>query len=63
MFVPNLYPNENLDEMLAFITQHSFGILVSQNKEAVTIASHIILELEKRQDENSLAISNALKKV
>jgi transcriptional regulator len=41
MFVPNLYRNENRDEMLAFITQHSFGILVSQNKEAVTIASHI----------------------
>ncbi len=41
MFVPNLYRNENRDEMLAFITQHNFGILVSQNKEAVTIASHI----------------------
>jgi predicted FMN-binding regulatory protein PaiB len=38
MFDPNLYRNENRDEMLAFITQHSFGICECAKKSMILIS-------------------------
>ena len=49
MYIPDLYKNENQEEIRAFLKENAFGILVT-NKEGKSCATHIPLELAKRED-------------
>lgn len=44
MYIPKSYTNENIAEVKEFVTQNSFGILVSNSEERV-VATHIPIEL------------------
>ncbi len=48
MYIPHIYRNEDLEDVLDFIRQHSFAILVNQVEDQPW-ASHIPLELEKNE--------------
>lgn len=50
MYIPKLYRNENADEIFSFIEKNNFGILVTQNAEQKTIATHIPFVVSKRAD-------------
>ena len=45
MYIPDIYKNENLEEINAFLKENSFGILINQT-EGKLCATHIPLELE-----------------
>lgn len=49
MYIPELYKNENPEQIRAFIKANSFGILVT-NKDGVSLATHIPLEYAKKED-------------
>jgi transcriptional regulator len=49
MFVPKIYKNENIDDIKAFITDNSFGIIVSQLDQKLC-ATHIPIGLVEQGD-------------
>ena len=53
MYIPELYKNENQEEITQFLQDNSFGILVNRTSGKLW-ATHIPLELE--QDENGRSI-------
>jgi transcriptional regulator len=53
MYIPHYYKNENMDEVYDFIRQNSFGILINQ-VDGKPWATHIPMELEKRNEKDVL---------
>lgn len=53
MYTPDLYKNENRDDIHAFLQENSFGILINQTQGKLT-ATHIPLELETDKEGNSI---------
>ena len=53
MYIPHKYRNEDLAEVMEFIKEHSFAILVNQ-ADGLPLASHIPLELEKDESGNDV---------
>ena len=45
MYIPEIYKNENQEEIIDFLKKNSFGILINQNNGNIA-ATHIPLELE-----------------
>jgi len=48
MYIPKIYENKNLEEVIQFIQENSFGILVTLQKGR-PLATHIPLELSKNK--------------
>lgn len=60
MYTPEHYKNEDIDQVKAFLRQHSFGILVSTaNKKPW--ATHIPLELDVDADGNDILVGHISK--
>ncbi|WP_396597178.1 FMN-binding negative transcriptional regulator [Dokdonia sp. R86516] len=49
MYIPEIYKNENPEEIRSFLKENAFGILVT-NLDGKSCATHIPLELSKRPD-------------
>ena len=49
MYIPDIYKNENPEQIRSFIKANSFGILVT-NKDGVSLATHIPLEFAQKED-------------
>jgi transcriptional regulator len=49
MFTPDIYRNDNKEEIHAFLQENSFGILINQT-EGKLCATHIPLELDTNKD-------------
>jgi transcriptional regulator len=49
MYTPDLYKNENPEEIRAFLKENSFGILINQTNGKLC-ATHIPIELERNTD-------------
>ena len=45
MYIPDIYKNENQEEIINFLQENSFGILINQNNGNI-LATHIPLEFE-----------------
>lgn len=60
MYIPEQYKNENLSEVRNFLTQNSFGILVSQ-VDGKPWATHIPLELDSDEEGNEILVSHIAK--
>ena len=61
MYIPDIYVNENRSEILRFIEENSFAILVNQSNSKIN-ATHIPLFIEK-SDENQLILSGHISKL
>jgi len=53
MYVPDLYKNENQEEIIQFLKENSFGILVNQT-DGKLWATHIPLEFEVAKNGNQI---------
>lgn len=53
MYIPNLYKNENQEEILQFLKEHSFGILINQT-DGKLWATHIPIEFEVTKNGNQI---------
>lgn len=60
MFTPDNYKNENQEEIKAFLTQNSFGILINQTNGKLW-ATHIPLELDTNKDGNQILAGHIAK--
>jgi transcriptional regulator len=60
MYIPEQYKNENISEVRKFITENSFGILVSQ-VDGKPWATHIPLELDSDNEGNDILVSHIAK--
>lgn len=60
MYIPQQYNNENLSEVRNFLTENSFGILVSQ-VDGKPWATHIPLELDTDEQGNDILVSHIAK--
>lgn len=49
MYIPDIYKNENQEEIIAFLEKNSFGILVNQTNGKLW-ATHIPLELDSNKN-------------
>lgn len=49
MYIPEIYKNEDPEQIRAFIKANSFGILVT-NKDGIALATHIPLEYVQKED-------------
>ncbi|MBG6110663.1 transcriptional regulator [Flavobacterium sp. CG_9.10] len=49
MYIPDIYKNENQEDITAFLKQNSFGILINQTNGKLW-ATHIPLELETNKE-------------
>ncbi len=49
MYIPEIYKNEDPEQIRSFIKENSFGILVT-NKDGVSLATHIPLEYAQKED-------------
>ena len=61
MYIPDIYVNENRSEILRFMEENSFAILVNQSNSKIN-ATHIPLFIEK-SDENQLILSGHISKL
>ena len=61
MYIPDIYVNENRSEILRFIEENSFAILVNQSNSKIN-ATHIPLFIEK-SDEKQLILSGHITKL
>jgi len=61
MYIPDIYVNENRSEIIRFIEENSFAILVNQSNNKIN-ATHIPLFIEK-SDENQLILSGHISKL
>jgi transcriptional regulator len=53
MFIPDIYKNENQEEIKKFLQENSFGILINQT-DGKLCATHIPLELDTNKDGNQI---------
>lgn len=53
MYIPQQFKNENREEILKFIEENSFGILITKGQSRI-IASHIPLHLSTNKDGNEI---------
>jgi transcriptional regulator len=60
MYIPEIYKNENQEEILDFIQKNSFGILVNQSLGIIS-ATHIPLELEIRDNSKQFLVGHISK--
>ena len=60
MYIPELYKNENQEEITQFLLEHSFGILVNRTNGKLW-ATHIPLELEQTTDGKSILFGHISK--
>ncbi len=60
MYIPEQYKNENISEVRNFLTENSFGILVSQ-VNGKPWATHIPLELDLDDEGNDILVSHIAK--
>jgi len=60
MYIPEQYKNENISEVRNFLTENSFGILVSQ-VDGKPWATHIPLELDSDNEGNDILVSHIAK--
>lgn len=60
MFIPEHYKNENITEVKTFLTENSFGILVSQ-VNGKPWATHIPLELDTNEEGKDILVSHIAK--
>jgi transcriptional regulator len=51
MFIPDIYKNENQEDIYAFLYANSFGLLINQTEGKLT-ADHIPLELDTSKEGN-----------
>ncbi|MES2864725.1 MAG: FMN-binding negative transcriptional regulator [Bacteroidota bacterium] len=61
MYIPDIYKNENRSEILRFIEENSFAILVNQSNDKIN-ATHIPLFIEESND-NQLVLSGHISKL
>ena len=61
MYIPDIYVNENRDEILRFIEENSFAILVNQSNGKIN-ATHIPLFIEESKG-NQLILSGHISKL
>jgi transcriptional regulator len=61
MYIPDIYVNENRSEILRFIEENSFAILVNQSNSKIN-ATHIPLFIEE-SDDNQLILSGHISKL
>ena len=61
MYIPDIYVNENRSEILRFIEENSFAILVNQSNDKIN-ATHIPLFIEE-SNENQLVLSGHISKL
>ena len=60
MYIPELYKNENQEEVNAFLQQNSFGILVNRTNGKLW-ATHIPLELDTNENGKSILFGHISK--
>jgi len=60
MYIPELYKNENQEEITKFLQENSFGILVN-NTNGKLWATHIPLELEQNESGKSILFGHISK--
>jgi transcriptional regulator len=60
MFIPDIYKNENQEEIRAFLATYSFGILVNQTNGKLC-ATHIPLELDTNKEGKEILLSHISK--
>jgi len=60
MYIPDLYKNENQEEITQFLIENSFGILVNRTNGKLW-ATHIPLELEQTNDGKSILFGHISK--
>ncbi len=60
MYIPDLYKNENQEEITQFLVENSFGILVNRTNSKLW-ATHIPLELEQTKDGKSILFGHISK--
>jgi transcriptional regulator len=61
MYIPDIYRNENRSEIIRFIEENSFAILVNQSNNKIN-ATHIPLFVEE-SNENQLVLSGHISKL
>lgn len=61
MYIPDIYKNENQSEILRFIEENSFAILVNQSNDKIN-ATHIPLLVEE-SDDKQLVLSGHISKL
>lgn len=61
MYIPDIYKNENQSEILRFIEENSFAILVNQSNDKIN-ATHIPLFVEE-SDDKQLVLSGHISKL
>ena len=57
MHIPNIYKNENLEEVKNFLIENSFGILINQTNGKLT-GTHIPMELDKDENGNDTLVGH-----
>lgn len=60
MFIPEIYKNENQEEIRAFLVKYSFGILVNQTNGKLC-ATHIPLELDTNKEGKEILLGHISK--
>jgi transcriptional regulator len=60
MYVPEIYKNENQEEILDFLKNNSFGILINQQNGNIS-ATHIPLELEIHENGKQFLVGHISK--
>ena len=60
MYIPHYYKNEDIEEIREFISQNSFGILISQ-VDGKLWATHTPLELDKDDEGNDILVGHIAK--
>ncbi|HEY4617053.1 MAG TPA: FMN-binding negative transcriptional regulator [Flavobacterium sp.] len=60
MYIPDIYKNENQEEIRTFLVQNSFGILVNQTNGKLC-ATHIPLELDTNKEGKEILLGHISK--
>jgi transcriptional regulator len=60
MFIPDIYKNENQEEIRTFLVENSFGILVNQT-DGKLCATHIPLELDTNKEGKEILLGHISK--
>lgn len=60
MYIPDIYKNENLEEIIGFLKENSFGILINQQNGNIA-ATHIPLELQIRENDKQFLVGHISK--
>lgn len=60
MYIPDIYKNENQEEIIKFLKENSFGILINQNN-GIIAATHIPLEFERKENGKQILVGHISK--